>query len=139
MTDTGNHSPSRRERPTSPHLSVYKPQITSITSITHRATGVFLLLGAFAYVWECFALVRGGKALECYMGFATSWVGLIFGTLFFLSLIYHLLNGIRHLAWDMGWGLELSTAKKTGWLVIITTPIIALTLLFIFFNRVGLL
>jgi len=110
-----------RERPLSPHLTIYKPQITSVLSITHRLTGVFLLFGSFIYVWELTSTAKGGQAFMCYMGFATSWVGILFSVLWFTALLYHFFNGIRHLFWDMGYGFDLKTVTASGIAVIIAT------------------
>lgn len=125
---------TKRKRPLSPHLTIYKPQITSVLSITHRLTGIFLFLGAFIFVWELAAAAKGGKAFECYIGFATSWVGLSIATLWIISLFYHLFNGIRHLFWDMGYGFELRTVTISGILVILGTILCSMALLFTLFN-----
>ncbi len=106
-------------RPTSPHLQVYRPQLTSITSILHRLTGVYLSLGVVALVFWLVAAATGPAEFDQ----AQLYVGSIPGrTLLFLwtgAFFYHLLNGLRHLAWDIGWGFELATAYRTGWAVMI--------------------
>jgi len=117
-----------RERPLSPHLTIYKPQITSVLSITHRATGVFLYLGAFLYVWELVATMRGGQGFECYIGFATSWVGMAIALGWVVSLFYHMYNGIRHLFWDIGMGFEIETVTRSGIAVILATIISTIAL-----------
>lgn len=107
-----------RNRPISPHLQIYRPQITSILSITHRATGVFLTMGALALVYWL-ANVAGGPE-----SFATaqSWFGawlvqlMLVGWLF--SFYYHLGNGIRHLVWDSGHGYDLETLTRSGYIVV---------------------
>jgi len=114
------------ERPLSPHLQIYKPQLTSVLSITHRATGLALSVGILFLIWFLAAAAWSDGAFALAREFWGSWLGLFcpFGWSF--SLFYHLLNGIRHLAWDSGWGFELKTAYLTGWVVVAGS--IALTL-----------
>ena len=106
------------DRPLSPHLQVYRPQLTSILSILHRATGIFLSLGrVFLASWLISAAV-GEQAFDCVNGMARAWYGqiLLFGWSY--ALFFHLCNGIRHLVWDAGVGLEIETAYKTGYAVV---------------------
>ena len=107
-----------RQRPLSPHLDIYKKQITSVLSIAHRMTGVVLAIGAlFVSAW----LVIVASDYDSYAWFQqiiASWFGMLALFVFSASLIYHLLNGIRHLLWDIGWGMEIQTVVKTGYLVI---------------------
>jgi succinate dehydrogenase / fumarate reductase cytochrome b subunit len=113
-------------RPLSPHLQVYKPQITSVLSIMHRITGVALALGSLLLVWWLIAVASGAEAFDTVQGFIGSWIGLIllFGWSF--ALFYHLCNGIRHLFWDAGKGFDLPTVARSGWAVIVAAS--ALTL-----------
>ncbi len=108
-----------RNRPLSPHLQVYRPQITSVLSITHRATGIVLSLGSVFLVLWLLAAASGPRAFEIAQDCAGSWLGYVFLFAFSLALFYHLLNGIRHLFWDMGHGFELTTATRTGWAVVL--------------------
>jgi len=111
-------------RPISPHLQVYRPQLTSIMSILHRITGVFLSLGVVPLVGWLVAAAAGPTWFDCAQQVAGSIVG---RTLLFLwtgAFFYHLLNGLRHLAWDAGWGFELPTAYRTGWMVMILAAIL---------------
>jgi succinate dehydrogenase / fumarate reductase cytochrome b subunit len=107
------------ERPLSPHLQVYRPQMTSMTSITHRATGFGLAAGAVAATWWLLAAMAGSPAYDSFYLFAKSLPGqfMLFGWLW--AFCYHLLNGIRHLVWDTGHGIEIPFANKSGWAVII--------------------
>lgn len=109
------------ERPLSPHLQVYKPQLTSVLSILHRITGVGLGLGTLLLTWWLVAAAYGPDAFEVVQSFVASWFGrlVLFG--FTYALFYHLCNGIRHLFWDAGWGFELKTAYASGWLVVIAS------------------
>ena len=110
-----------RERPLSPHLQVYRWQITMTMSILHRTTGVILTVGAFAFAWWLLALAAGGDAYDTAAACLASPLGMfaLFG--FTLSLVYHLLNGIRHLFWDMGWGFEIPEFYRSGWAVAVLT------------------
>lgn len=97
----------------------YKPQITSVLSILHRATGVVLtVIGAPLMLWWLIAL---GQGAESYSNFQ-SCLGGILGTLARLALLFclsfHLFNGIRHLVWDTGRGFEMKTVHLSGWLVV---------------------
>lgn len=107
------------KRPLSPHLQVYRPQLTSILSITHRGTGIFLALGALYLVSWLLAIASGPEAYASVSAFSASIVGrlLLLGWTF--SLFYHLANGIRHLVWDAGIGLDLKTTYMSGWLVVV--------------------
>ena len=109
------------ERPISPHLQVYKPQLTSVLSILHRITGVGLGAGTLLLAWWLVAAAYGTDQFETAQAFIASWFGrlLLFG--FTFSLFYHLCNGIRHLFWDAGWGFELKTVYTSGWLVVIAS------------------
>jgi len=108
-------------RPLSPHLQVYKPQLTSVLSILHRITGVALAVGTLLLVWWLIAASVGPAYFDIVQGFIGSLVGrlLLFGWSF--ALFYHLCNGIRHLFWDIGWGFELPTVAASGWAVVIVS------------------
>lgn len=115
------------KRPLSPHLQVYRPQITSLLSILHRLTGLALSLGTLMLVWQLLAAASGPHAYDHFQGFAGSWLGILVLLGWSLSLFYHLLNGVRHLVWDAGYGYELEDAYRSGRFVLVGTA--ALTLL----------
>jgi succinate dehydrogenase / fumarate reductase cytochrome b subunit len=108
-------------RPLSPHLQIYRWQLTSVMSILHRATGVALSFGALLLVYWFIAVAAGPDAFAAAQRFMGSIVGqaLLFG--WTVALFYHLCNGIRHLFWDAGIGYELPTAYRSGWTVVIAT------------------
>ena len=110
-----------RQRPLSPHLQIYKPQLTSLLSILHRATGVALSIGSVILVSWVVALSLGETAYSSYSMIINSWFGklVLFG--FTFGLFYHLSNGIRHLFWDAGYGYDLKLAYTSGALVIISS------------------
>ena len=106
-------------RPLSPHLQVYRPQLTSILSIFHRATGFFLGVGTLLLAWWLIAAAMGPSAFETVQWFNGSWIGRLLLLGFTFSLFYHLFNGIRHLFWDIGAGFEIKTVNQTGWIVVL--------------------
>ena len=114
------------DRPLSPHLQVYRPQLTSVLSILHRATGVALSVGLLYLVAWVLCVASGPNAYAAFADFNGSILGrlLLFGWTF--SLFYHLCNGIRHLAWDAGWGFELKSAYASGWAVVAATAVLTL-------------
>ena len=122
------------KRPLSPHLQVYKPQLTSVLSITHRGTGVFLSLGALLLTCWLITLAVGAEPFNSFHKYMTTWYGKLFLASFVFSLFYHLTNGVRHLFWDAGIGLEISTTYKSGYLTIVVS--IALTLITLFLGGV---
>ena len=120
MADAPNSpGPSARPygRPLSPHLSIYRWPITMAASITHRATGIALAAGTIMLAWWLIAAATGPEAYALFARLAGSLPGQIVLFGFLWSLAFHLLNGIRHLAWDIGYGFKVPTAKLTAVLV----------------------
>ena len=105
---------NRGNRPLSPHLTIYRPQLTSMTSILVRVTGVGMLLAALMIVWWFLAAATSPAYFETADGWVTSFLGDLIMTLSVWALWYHLLGGLRHLYWDTGRGLEVDTAEKLG-------------------------
>jgi succinate dehydrogenase / fumarate reductase cytochrome b subunit len=105
-------------RPLSPHLQIYKPQLTSVLSILHRATGIALSVGTLLLVWWLLALATGPAAYARAQGFLGSWLGVLLLVGWAYALFFHLCNGIRHLVWDSGHGLDIGTTYITGWAVV---------------------
>lgn len=120
-----------RERPLSPHLGIYSPQITSVLSILHRATGVALYIGAFVLAGLIIRLGYGeagfAKAIEIFR--LPVMTVFLFGWVF--CLYYHLCNGIRHLLWDMGKGFELLSVTISGLIVLFVSLTLTFTTFFI--------
>ena len=127
------------KRPLSPHLQIYKPQITSVLSILHRITGVALFLGALLVsVWLIAASIDN-EAFLIAQTVASSLLGQIFLFGMTLALFYHFSNGIRHLFWDFGKGFEMKHVRVSGYFVIVITFIMSLaTWLFAYSLKVGL-
>ena len=113
-------------RPLSPHLQIYRPQITSTLSILHRLTGVGLVLGAVLFAYWIAAAAYGPEAFARANALFASGFGrlVLFGLTF--AFFYHFANGIRHLAWDIGYGFEMKTLNLSGIVVVVAS--IALTL-----------
>ena len=113
-----------KPRPLSPHLQIYKWQLTSIMSIGHRASGIALSLGSFLIVIWLVTLATGPEYFSHVNKLISHWFGqlVLFG--FSVVLFYHMLNGVRHLSWDLGYGFDLNTVYKTGYSVLITAIIL---------------
>jgi succinate dehydrogenase / fumarate reductase cytochrome b subunit len=104
-------------RPLSPHLQIYKPQLTAVLSIVHRLSGVALTAGTLVLVWWLIAAAAGPGPFADIQGIIGAWYGRLamFGWTF--ALFFHLCNGVRHMFWDAGKGLELSAVYASGWTV----------------------
>lgn len=120
-----------RQRPLSPHLQVYKPQITTSLSIIHRGTGVVLAVGGLLVAAWLVCVASDADCFAWCQQLLASWFGKLALFAFSASMIYHLLNGIRHLLWDIGWGMEIETVVKTGYLVIVLSVVLTALLWFV--------
>ena len=120
-----------RQRPLSPHLDIYKKQITSVLSITHRLTGVVLAIGALLVAAWLVCVASDADCFTWCQHIIASWFGKLALFVFSASLIYHLLNGVRHLLWDIGWGMDIATVEKTGYLVVVLSVILTGLLWFV--------
>ncbi|MBI2994979.1 MAG: succinate dehydrogenase, cytochrome b556 subunit [Gammaproteobacteria bacterium] len=117
------------QQPLSPHLQIYKPQLTSVLSITHRATGVFLTLGAFVLCYWLLALAAGPDSYATLVGHLDAWYGRLFLVAILFSLYFHLCNGVRHLFWDAGLGFGIRTAYASGYAVIAASILLSVATL----------
>ena len=113
-----------RERPRSPHWEVYRWQIGNTLSILHRATGVALSVGTLLLVWWLAAAASSDASYATASGFIRSWFGVLLLLGWTASLWYHFCAGIRHLAWDAGYGFALPTMHLTGRIVLAATAIL---------------
>jgi succinate dehydrogenase / fumarate reductase cytochrome b subunit len=113
------------KRPLSPHLQVYKPQITSILSILHRITGVAASVGLLLLTWWIVAAATSDSAYAAASWFMRSVLGILMIFGWIAALWYHFCNGIRHLAWDLGYGFELTEVHLTGKIVVIATAVLS--------------
>jgi succinate dehydrogenase / fumarate reductase cytochrome b subunit len=113
-------------RPLSPHLQVYRWQLTMSLSILHRATGIALSVGAlYLTVWVMFA-ASTPVTYASFQDFNTSILGRIVLGGWLFSAFYHLCNGIRHLFWDAGYGFEIKEAYRSGWTVVVVSLVATL-------------
>jgi len=110
-----------KPRPLSPHLQIYRPQLTSVMSISHRASGAALAAGTLLLCLWLVALAAGDR----WYGVAALVVSHPLGQLalfgYSVALIYHALNGVRHLSWDRGIGLTIPAVYRSGWIVLLLT------------------
>ena len=113
-------------RPLSPHLQIYRPQLTSVLSILHRATGAFLGLGTLLLVYWLLAVAAGPDRYAGASALVGSWFGRTLLVLWSYALYFHLCNGIRHLFWDAGKGYELEIAYRSGWAVVCISVLLTL-------------
>ena len=114
-------------RPLSPHLQVYKPQLTTFMSITHRATGIALAVGTLMLVCWLIAAATGESAFNEVQAFLGSIIGRLLLLGWSFALFYHMGNGLRHLFWDMGNGFEIETAYMTGRIVIAASILLTIS------------
>ena len=121
------------KNPLSPHLQIYRWHISSLLSITHRISGVINLLALILIFFWLIALSLGENNYESFLLIINSFFGKFVLIGFTWSMIFHLLSGIRHLVWDLGYGFEIKTANITGVIVIIFSLI--LTIIFWLFSR----
>ena len=115
-----------RSRPLSPHLQVYRLQWTMVLSITHRITGVGLAIGSILLVWWLIALAAGPDYFAFVQQIYGSWIGRLFLFGWTWAAFYHLCNGIRHMCWDAGWGLELDAARNSAVVVVVFSVLLTL-------------
>ena len=119
--------------PLSPHLQIYRWHISSLLSITHRISGVINLLALILIFFWLLVLSFGESNYELFLLIINSFFGKFILIGFTWSMSFHLLGGIRHLAWDLGYGFEIKTANISGIIVIISS--LALTIIFWLFAR----
>ncbi len=118
------------QRPLSPFMipTHYRPQLTSVLSISNRIAGVALCAGAILAVWWLLALAAGDAAFATVRAVTLSPIGLVLLFGWTLALVYHTLGGIRHLLWDAGRGFDLPAVHRSGWASVILTPVLTATL-----------
>ena len=115
------------QRPMSPHMFIYRPQLMAVLSIIHRMTGVGLAAGTlFITVW-LLAAAWGPAAFDWVQGFYGSWLGILVLLGFSVCLFYHLCNGVRHLLWDLGYCLEIEDVYRSGWVMLCATAVLTFT------------
>lgn len=114
------------QRPLSPHLQVYRPQITSVLSISHRLSGVLLAASSLLLVAWLVAAASGPQAYADAQAFFGHWLIRLLLIAVSFAFFYHLCNGIRHLFWDAGFGYEIRQVIVSGWTVVIAAAVLTL-------------
>ena len=118
-----------RARPISPHLQIYRPQLTSVLSIMHRLTGLLLSGASVVLSLWLVSLALGEPTYSLFAGLWDSWAATALMSAVVFCVYFHLLNGVRHLAWDRGFGFDLPTVYASGWtVVVVALALSALTL-----------
>jgi len=129
-----------KSRPLSPHLGIYKPQMSSVLSILHRITGVTSFLGMVAFLWWVVFLTFSAESYTANLvyEFCECLLGKVILMAWTYGLFLHACTGIRHLFWDVGYGFEKSTADITGWLALVSAAILTGITWTIYFNIMGM-
>lgn len=128
MDNTATPVLQQTERPMSPHLGIYRWQLTMTLSILHRATGIALSVGTILLCWLLIALATGADSYNTVRAFCVSPVGIVLLVGWTWALFFHSCNGIRHLLWDVGWGFEIPRAYATGWTVVAASFLLTILL-----------
>jgi succinate dehydrogenase / fumarate reductase cytochrome b subunit len=123
------------ERPLSPHVFHYKWAYTMTLSILHRASGIVLSLGLIGLVAWLVSISLGDGAYAALQSVYLSWPLQILIAVAIVALVYHFCNGLRHLAWDLGWGFERHAARRSGAIVVVATVIVSVVCLFFLFRH----
>ena len=124
-------------RPLSPNWQIYRWPVTMGTSILHRVTGFGLALGSLVLAWWLVAAAMGPEAYGTFQAVAYQWFGrfVLFG--FTLALVFHMINGVRHLFWDMGYGFAVPTASRSGIIVYVLTVVVTWVIWMIAYSAMG--
>ena len=113
-------------RPLSPHIQVYRPQLTSILSIMNRLSGIGTSVGTLLLVWWLVGSAGSAHGFATMQGFMGSWFGILLLLGVTVAMVYHFVGGLRHLAWDAGYGLDLPQVYASGWAAVAATGVLTL-------------
>lgn len=127
----------QKERPLSPHLMIYKPQLTSMLSILHRATGVFLFIGTPLLIYWLWSISEGPAVYQNLQSMLAHPMAQLILLGWVFALFYHLCNGIRHLFWDVGRGYELESLYASGKFVVIAALLMTAATAFVAMSSTG--
>ena len=116
------------ERPLSPFMFPvwYRFQLGSALSILHRLTGIALTIGSILLTWWFIAVAAGGKWFAATHAFTASPIGMLLLFLWSAAFFYHLCSGLRHLAWDAGYGFEIRDANRNSIIVLVTPALLTI-------------
>ena len=117
---------NNNDRPLSPHISIYRWPVTMASSILHRATGVAMAVGVIVLVGWLFDAASGPDVYSQFIAVMDTTIGRLLLIGWSFAFFYHLLNGIRHLVWDTGRGLEKVQATRSAWFVIVASIILTI-------------
>ncbi|MEO6185587.1 MAG: succinate dehydrogenase, cytochrome b556 subunit [Steroidobacteraceae bacterium] len=123
-------------RPLSPHLFIYRFAYTMALSILHRITGLALAAGLIVLAIWLMALAGGPDSYARFQQFAGSWLFAVLIALWVIAFVLHFCNGIRHLFWDAGMGLERPQARRSAAIVVVLVVLLSLLLLYGLFSKV---
>ena len=121
----------RIERPLSPHLQIYRIQMTSVASILTRITGHGIIVGVVLVVWWLLAASISDSYFAVANAVVTGWIGDVVLSLSLLGVWYHYLAGLRHLYFDAGRGLDIKTAERLGWACIAGAVVLSIVTLYV--------
>ena len=110
---------SRRRRPLSPHLSIYRPTMTMAMSIAHRISGMALYVGVLLLAWFLIAASADASTFAVFSGFLSSFIGRVVLFVATWALFHHLVGGIRHIIWEAGYGLDAPLRDQMAWATLI--------------------
>lgn len=119
------------EKPLSPHIQIYRWEITMLVSILHRAAGIAMVAGAALVVWMLLALASGPQAYDCFQRFIASPIGSLMLLGWTAAIFLHLGNGIRHFFWDVGKGYQIITARRSAFILLAFTGMMTLIVWFV--------
>jgi succinate dehydrogenase / fumarate reductase cytochrome b subunit len=130
------HKNEKRVRPLSPHLGIYKPQISSVLSIGHRISGVFNFLGLLAFVWwiVCVTFSPSSPMESWVWTFFSSFLGISILVAWSFSMFFHFCTGIRHLFWHAGFGFSVKAMTMSGWFTVIMSVLLTVITWLIILN-----
>ena len=114
------------QRPLSPHLAVYRPLIGSFTSILHRGMNCLLLAGTVVLALWIVSIAVGGDSFQLINGLLASWVGQLALIAWTFAGYYFICQWLRHFAWDLGYGFDLTTASRSGWAALVVALVATL-------------
>ena len=121
-------TPPAHKRPLSPHLTIYRWPVTMMTSITHRATGIALSVGMLILAWWLVSISNGPEGFESFHAVMDTPLGLLVLLGITWSLAFHFCNGVRHLAWDLGYGFSKEASRQGSIWVIAISAVIAVAI-----------
>ncbi|MCF6315453.1 MAG: succinate dehydrogenase, cytochrome b556 subunit [Marinosulfonomonas sp.] len=110
-------------RPLSPHLQIYRPQITSVLSILNRITGIGMALAMVLITWWFLAAATNPGYFDVADGFLTSWFGMLILVASLWAFWFHFFNGLRHLRWDAVKGMGMKTVRRSGWIALVLSVV----------------